>query len=362
MIINKLYSNVFDAINAIDSNHEVLESFNLYHKTKGGIVPLKLVKNYALINLPNGKICPIANPKNIFFFRGENHYYKHCFASIYRSRNLQNLDDLVSIQIDEIKVLDFIDAISIFPQIEFCLEKNYYIDFNALAQHYGLRTNYIDLTADLITAAFFATHKYEKGVYKPIVQGKGYIRGFLFSSKEESFFKMKILGLQPFLRPANQSAFAYSSEEYEDINEVAQFCVVFKQDLINDYLFSKLFEGPKKNFESQWPKVFENPILPDESEIVDLANLIQTTKSLAQKNIERYCLDKNIDSKFFEYNLKKRNYKITENPLYSLSKEKKDYIKNRMGNKPFGDINFYSADSFPNDRIRHIQWPVKNKI
>ena len=360
MIENKVYKNIFEAIKAIDPGNTVLEAFKTYHNTRGGISPLKLNHNYAEIKLSNGKTSYITNPHTFIFLRGENKFYKTCQASIFRERDLSKEKDNLLFMIDEIKILDFIDIIKDFPQIKYCERHNYYINYIALAQHYGLNTNYIDLTSDLIAAAFFATHKYSKGKYAPIIEGNGYLKGYIFPNNEDSFYKMRLIGLQPFLRPGHQNAFAYECTQNDDLNKKLQFCVSFKQDLINDYLFTKLFEGPKKGFEKEWPRIYENPLFPDEAEIIEVANRIKKSNTITLKNTYNYCINKQYDYKVFLKQINKRGDFTTENAIYTLDKEKELELKLQMNNKPFGDINIFSVDNFPIDRTRKITWPIND--
>lgn len=47
-----------------------------------------------------------------------------------------------------------------------------------MAQHYEMRTDLLDLTSDIMVAAFFATNKYESKdeTYRPIKEGIGCLR------------------------------------------------------------------------------------------------------------------------------------------------------------------------------------------
>ncbi|WP_281700158.1 FRG domain-containing protein [Cetobacterium somerae] len=57
-------------------------------------------------------------------------------------------------------------------------KNNQYINFLALAQHYELNTNLIDITSDIAVAAFFAVNEYDKlkNEYKVLEKGIGVIK------------------------------------------------------------------------------------------------------------------------------------------------------------------------------------------
>lgn len=100
-------------------------------------------------------------------------------------------------------------------------------EFNqAILQHYGLPTFYIDLTSDPLTAAWFACNRYEElkpsmwigntfrfqdeTTYKCINDGAGYIFVLEIPNYKEIIAKNKLFDLaheNVFLRPQNQSAF-----------------------------------------------------------------------------------------------------------------------------------------------------------
>lgn len=105
------------------------------------------------------------------------------------------------------------------------------VDYTALAQHYGIRTDVLDLTADKWVAAFFASTVYENGEYLPYKgEGEGVI--YVFQNQfavDEASDRLSAVGLQPFSRPGCQAGLVYRMLEDEDFNNVAQR-VVFKHN------------------------------------------------------------------------------------------------------------------------------------
>lgn len=114
------------------------------------------------------------------------------------------------------------------------------VDVKALGQHYGIKTDVLDLTADKWAAAFFATTEYKNKEYLPYKkEGEGvmYIYTYMptFNDAEE---RLSAVGLQPFSRPGCQAGLVYKMLKDEDFNDKAQR-IVFKHDpAISDLIYN----------------------------------------------------------------------------------------------------------------------------
>ena len=114
------------------------------------------------------------------------------------------------------------------------------VDVTALGQHYGIKTDVLDVTTDKWVAAFFASTKYNNGKYSPFTgEGEGVIYVYnhmpSFSCKEE---RLSAVGQQPFSRPGLQAGLVYQMLPGEDFNRKAQR-IVFKQDpKISELIFN----------------------------------------------------------------------------------------------------------------------------
>lgn len=101
--------------------------------------------------------CVMTQPRSRFYYRGENAYYRSSKASVYRSTDKTKPASIQAF-IDRLRLyqcwetLDKFDAVRQWGICE--------INYMALAQHYGFRTQMIDITSDLKTALFFACCKY----------------------------------------------------------------------------------------------------------------------------------------------------------------------------------------------------------
>lgn len=157
----------------------------------------------------------------IYLFRGQNQEHMPCYPSLYREtpRPLT----ISEIFTWRMKLTLFRDMLDTYPIVDkFFKRHNFKVDYEGLAQHYGLLTSVLDLTSNIDIALFFATCWYdpEEDCYKPFDDGKEH-EGILYlfcplranepiPLKIDDFMKENItpIGLQPFLRPARQKGYA----------------------------------------------------------------------------------------------------------------------------------------------------------
>lgn len=153
-------------------------------------------------------------------WRGENEFHEHCLPSLYR-RNWSELEKLER----QIQLEDFRLILKVNPEIKEMEEGGLEVNYNGLAQHYGIETNILDLTNSFLVAAFFATTTYNPlmDIYQPIVQSdsQGAIYffptgGFLNIGHEPPIWP---IGLAALRRPGEQRGFGVEmSEQNKDLN------------------------------------------------------------------------------------------------------------------------------------------------
>lgn len=114
------------------------------------------------------------------------------------------------------------------------------VDANALGQHYGIKTDLLDLTADKWVAAFFASTEYVDGKYVPYKKdGEGAVYVYNYMPADNAALnRMNAVGLQPFSRPGCQAGLVCRMNEDEDFNDMARR-IIFKQDPdISNFIYS----------------------------------------------------------------------------------------------------------------------------
>lgn len=92
-----------------------------------------------------------------FLYRGQNAEYGMCLPTIYR-----NAADDICIFEDRMRLIAFERLLHSHPVVRhFFFRHNFLVNEEGLAQHYGLRTEILDLTSNLDVALFFAVCKYD---------------------------------------------------------------------------------------------------------------------------------------------------------------------------------------------------------
>ena len=186
------------------------------------------------------RLMPVS-PTPYTYYRGQSKCYEPCQPSLFRMNAKGELPSEVDIAYNRLKICEFEILLATHPV--FC-ELSHHISVNpvALAQHYGLATEYLDITNSKWVAAFFASTRYDYNTdtYHPV--GRDYEEGYgvMYISKPyeaggatEGFFsKNVVIGYQYFERPTKQSSFGYKMQKGEDFNESPYFeRVLFRHNL-----------------------------------------------------------------------------------------------------------------------------------
>lgn len=191
-------------------------------------------KNHNIVRL-----MPVS-PTPFLYFRGQSRYHDPCVPTLYRGKKKGELPPEEDVAGNRIKICEFAMLLNTHPV--FCeVLRNTQVDAVALAQHYGLPTEYLDLTNSKWVAAFFASTRYDSATdtYYPV--GRDYKEGYgvMYVTNtaghkfpEEFFEKNQVIGYQYFERPSKQSSFGFKMDKGEDFNNNPFFDkVFFKHDI-----------------------------------------------------------------------------------------------------------------------------------
>ncbi|MDP2302506.1 MAG: FRG domain-containing protein [Ignavibacteria bacterium] len=103
-------------------------------------------------------------------YRGQTTFYEQCIPNIYRDKNQ------IKKFIAQLRTTEFKFLLKNHPALldikELSLDnRKLKLDFEGMAQHYGLLTELLDFTSDLDIALFFATNDYmeDKNIFKPVL-------------------------------------------------------------------------------------------------------------------------------------------------------------------------------------------------
>lgn len=187
------------------------------------------------------------------YYRGENKFYISTKSSFYRNRNKMSGDYLrYEKLIAQLKIVLFSHFLEKLTLIDTWIKHNYStVLVYCLAQHYGLETEFLDITSDFLTAMFFATTVYDKETnkYIPITDEYvsmhkeyeyGYFYKYKFSSplminntlerskNAEKYNKVLVndiwpIGYQPLSRCSAQYGYFMYCNEHSDLNKDSRF-------------------------------------------------------------------------------------------------------------------------------------------
>jgi len=239
---------------------------------------------------------PRCRVKN-WYYRGQTCYYKNCQPT------LRRIKDKNKVFKERLKLCEFSIIVNKHPvskmfelglstqtrsgDVQHC---KMLVNDIALAQHYGIHTEYLDLTTDKWTAAFFACSDYikgdelEKDSYKP---HEGNEEGvfYVFRDKSPSVnnWKLHPIGIQPNARPTKQSAYVLKIENNQNFNEIA-YGIRFKHESRCSSIIYKLFNESKGILP---PEVIEKKV----KAIVDSNIFSQLALDSAHKRFYSHLID-----------------------------------------------------------------------
>lgn len=250
-----------------------------------------------VIQYPHGTV--MQQEKRSNYYRGESSLYGSSRPSIYRNSPKDLKEKLIYYFISEMRIYEFNQLISKFEVVK---EWPWDVLYRAIAQHYGIPTNWMDITNDFETALFFACCKYDKGRYRPLnkfdFKEENDRYGVIF--KADSFLAdlkygmfegdggIMPIGFQPFMRCHRQYGHAYVMEEDMDLYKSNDFQMMKFKHSID--LSKEIFEHMNRG-----EKIFPNEGLEDlENEISEIKET-NTFSDQAYENVVKSFNFKGID-------------------------------------------------------------------
>lgn len=326
---NIIYDNIFEAIANLEPSNVAI---NL--KTSDSSHIVRNLK-YNIIPMPDGTTVAFPSSPILFtYYRGENDDYDlkyPCVPSIYRIKNenerIDGQRNLELVLIDKLKLIDFELITEHFPQVYYAKKDFCNVNFEALAQHYELNTTLLDLTSDLLVAAFFATH-YNDFTIK--TDGIGCIRRYISFPYDDP--KFKIIGLQPFQRPGQQCALGLTLDASENFSLISTKTLFKQNDKYNKKIHDIFYINGK------------NTLFPDE-EISEIAKLIKKENCISSMAISKYCSDNNSAFVDIERILAKHDIVVTNSLIYSLNRNQRRKLERFYKEKPYGNISMNNASN-----------------
>lgn len=181
------------------------------------------------------------------FYRGQSEYYDECFSSFYR-KGVKPEDKLH----EQLKYCELTLLLNNHPIVQDFLHANIKVDTVAIAQHYGLKTDVLDVTSNKWTAAFFACTKVSNGSYTLLDSSYKDKIGviYMLDANPENFIEdISVIGAQPFERPTRQNAFGVTLGEGQNFNNREGLKVIpFRHDKKAESILFDMFYKSKRLF------------------------------------------------------------------------------------------------------------------
>lgn len=233
-----IYPTIVDIVEAIAEEEEnEMSSFSPIRRT----ILHKLVRpgiyNVMAKETGSSESCLVPTSKlHDLCFRGQSIYYDKCIPSLYRNYS-EEKQLLCSLQFQEFKLLleshPIINDL-IYNELRHCEIETpikLSVNYEGLAQHYGIQTDLLDFTNDKWTAAFFATTSYDEvnDIYSPIGESQQ-AYGVFYIYKSDPDIKdhnMEPIGLNFFNRPGAQNGFALKMSHNVDLNSMKNVKKIF---------------------------------------------------------------------------------------------------------------------------------------
>ena len=324
-----IYEDIFEAIRAFTPNHPFLSLKDNPEKIVE--VPKPLLFMLGVGNAPCSKFIAASKtytdsliqrpfPRNMeemmmmvndipsHYFRGENCTGRLCIPATFRPVTPPLVEAGFETVIDFMQILDFTDIARTFPQCIEAERRGLIVNYPALAQHYGIRTNIIDFTAEIFVAAFFATHRYNKTTkeYEMVTEGEGCLRHIFTHALLPDFYQ-DIIGLQPFRRPILQYAYGKTVKNGTYING-------------GEIYFKQTREMNQRIHDLYFKQNGENILFPREL-IADVAEEIIKSKKITRTSVDKVSSLPIYKKEKISEILTKCGYSIVDEPIFSITEE-----------------------------------------
>lgn len=253
------------------------------------------------------------------YYRGEREYHAMCKPSLYRNNMTEAKQFVERVKYEELCIL-----MENYPLTQYYRNgigfkfpdgtikgKELSLDKMALAQHYGICTELIDFTTDKFVAAFFACTKYNADDTYSVNEEEGsegcfyhYVDKNVLSAMPQ---KLRVVGLQPFSRPGEQSGYVMSMSADENLNDWVTYAIHFKHNRkVSEFIF---------NYTNRSKKLFPKSILEEKAMIIKNSNVF-SRKAYEMAKKEFY--SELSDEVLMGY-LSEENKSLSETPIVAFS-------------------------------------------
>ncbi len=303
-----------------------------------------------LLGYPYGMV--IRQGERNHYYRGENELFPSSTSTLQRCFN--PLEDFEFKKfISYMRIREFEKFIRKFRHVEYWQENYSDVYGEAIAQHYGIKTNLLDITNDFDTALFFATCRFEDSKWRPLTKrdieknensryGRIFhapswqvmLKNMVSGSNNDCVGGIWPIGFQPFMRCHMQYGYAMDCDEgYCMQKDVAFEKLIFKHsEKLSEKVFEFMDEGRKiypqeglNKFQNIIDKIGETKIFSEDSFDYACEKLKYSKEEIEEiknkLNEQKYVIDE------FKLNIDINRIKEIDNEYKDFSIEKEYGIK-----------------------------------
>lgn len=260
-------------------------------------------------NQKSGRIMPL--DLSSYIYRGQIQKYSPCVPNLFRKKQ-----SAVEKLIEYIKIAEFRMLCLTHPGVKCCIQSGLDVDFIALAQHYGLNTNYLDLTQDIDIACYFATSLLnEQGLYEPITNNRGC--GIVYRvhhTHPDVMSRIVLVGKQPFVRPGKQKAWAIEMTDAEDFEELGG---------IEIFTFDHTYDGSLRIWQQFNEQLYPSDIMTIKAKAIRESNTIY--RGILEGDFENFIQRKTNSSfsiqDFYKLINSQSTFKLSDSPTVVFTSE-----------------------------------------
>lgn len=217
--INNPYKNIMEVIQILKEKN----TFSLQqHERTSAMFKNINTSSYIAMGLGHNDFCFAPFTGSQYLFRGESEQHSNITPRILRPTEKPHYF-LNKLRLHEFKKIIKQHFSVKKMEAERVLNCRFAVNYEGLAQHYGIPTHHLDLTSDIKIAAFFASCKYTNGKYEPLDSGIGVIYSFpiqflLLNDFHKTTHALQPLGGQPFQRPGRQRGWSFNTAANNEPN------------------------------------------------------------------------------------------------------------------------------------------------
>ena len=285
----EIYEDIFEAVHHLDPANPFYK-----YKTQDGVV----FRNNRLtsVDMDDGTWVAMPISFDARIYRGESALYDSCKPNLYR---INDKNERCCI---EVKRCDFELFLLETDIVKKRLQDHGRVDTLAIAQHYGFPTKMLDVTKDIVVAAFFATHRFNRITrqWDPVEEGIGRIRWGVEIAEFYIYESLRIFGDQIFVRPRMQNAMGVVLNEEDDFSDHGGH-IEFYQSKEMAERFDRCVD--------------RDMLLPPWEPISNIASQIMQSEVVTSMGIERYANESGLGVQIIAEIIKKQGLCIVDAPV-----------------------------------------------